>query len=176
MAPSDATMPVDDPMQAIELISSGKWLMLGKQEENTEAHVESMRIDAVGKFLDIATTSCQVGLWGSSPETGGLVLPKTDGSGSGNEQTVDDASSLVGGVAVSCDTTSALMQLASNLQMRSSGAGSSVTESGIILQSSEDTSSAVATAVVLPFAIDLWQVATMVFGNEQYEEEDDDFE
>mmetsp|Transcript_25984 Transcript_25984/g.61119 ORF Transcript_25984/g.61119 Transcript_25984/m.61119 type:complete len:318 (-) Transcript_25984:44-997(-) len=174
LAPSDAIMPVDDPMQAIEMISNGKWLLLGKEEENTEEQVESFRIDAVGKFLDIASTSCLVGMWDSSPETSGLVLPIKDSSS--NEQKVYDESLDLGGVAVACDTKSALMQLASILQMKLCGSTNSVTESGIILQCSEITSSAVATAVVLPFAIDLWQVASLVFGIELYEEENDDFE
>mmetsp|Transcript_19680 Transcript_19680/g.42788 ORF Transcript_19680/g.42788 Transcript_19680/m.42788 type:complete len:316 (+) Transcript_19680:88-1035(+) len=173
LAPSDATMPVEDPMQAIELISSGKWLLLGKEEENTDEEVEMLRIDAVGNFLDIASNSCQMGLWDSSSETSGLVLPRNDISveNHDNEQEKETRSNL-GGVAVACDTKSALMTLAYALQLKQGGSTNSVTESGIILQSSENTSTTVATSVVLPFSIDLWQIATFVFGKENY----DDFE
>ena len=164
--PSDAAMPVEDPMEAIELINGGKWLMLEKDEERIDDQVESLRIDAVGNFLDIVISSSSDGnIWNSSPETNGLVLPRT-----GVEQEQNDASNF-GGVAVACNTKSEVMKLASALQLKQGGNTKSVTESGIILQSSEDASPAVSTAVVLPFAIDSWQVATMVFGEDLYEED-----
>lgn len=173
LAPSDATMPVEDPMQSIELISGGKWLLLGKEEENTDEQVEMLRIDAVGSFLDIVATSCQSGLWDSSPQKSGLVLPRNDVSvGCDDNEKQQETPLNLGGVAVACDTKSALMNLASILQLNQGGTNNSFTESGIILQSSEDTSTRVATAVVLPFAVDLWQIATLVYGKEQ----NDDFE
>lgn len=163
-APSDATMPVEDPIQAIEQISCGKWLLLETDERRIDDQVESLRIDAVGNFLDIVSSSSDVNAWSSSPEASGLVLPVTDA-----EQQECNASNF-GGVGVACSTTSEIMKLASKLQLTKGGGMESVTESGIILQSSTDTSSSVPNAVVLPFAIDLWQVATLVFGDDCYEE------
>lgn len=163
-APSDATMPVEDPIQAIEQISCGKWLILETNEGRIDEKVESLRIDAVGNFLDIVSTSSDVNIWSPSPETSGLVLPTTD-----SEQQESNTSNF-GGVGVACSTKSEVMKLASKLQLKRGGASESVTESGIIIQSSSEVSTAVATAVVLPFAIDLWQVATLVFGDDCYEE------
>ena len=167
-APSDATMPVEDPIQAIEQISCGKWLLLETDERRIDDQVESLRIDAVGNFLDIVSSSSDVNAWSSSPEASGLVLPVTDA-----EQQECNASNF-GGVGVACSTTSEIMKLASKLQLTQGGDMESVTESGIILQSSTDTSSSVPNAVVLPFAIDLWQVATLVFGDDCYEAENEE--
>ncbi len=161
-APSDATMPVEDPIQALEQISGGKWLLLETNEGRIDEQVESLRIDAVGNFLDIVSSSSDLNIWNSSPESSGLVLPSA-----GAEEQDSDASSF-GGVSVACNTKSEVIKLASTLQLKQGGSKNSVTESGIILQSSFDASNAVATAVVLPFAIDLWQVATLVFGDDCY--------
>mmetsp|Transcript_20121 Transcript_20121/g.50066 ORF Transcript_20121/g.50066 Transcript_20121/m.50066 type:complete len:308 (+) Transcript_20121:54-977(+) len=165
LAPSDATIPVEDPIQAIEQISSGKWLLLETNEGRIDDQVESLRINAVGNFLDIVSSNSNI--WNSSSEPGGLVLPST-----GAEDQESDTSNF-GGVGVTCNSKSEVMKLASVLQMRQGGSLNSVTDSGIILQSSE-ASNSVATAVVLPFAIDLWQVATLVFGDECYDDYDDD--
>ena len=161
-APSDATMPVEDPIQALEQISCGKWLLLQTNEGRIDDQVESLRIDAVGNFLDIVSSSSDLNIWNSSPESSGLVLPSA-----GSEEQDSDTSSF-GGVGVACNTKSEVMKLASTLQLKQGGSTNSVTESGIILQSSSEASNAVATAVVLPFAIDLWQVATLVFGDDCY--------
>ena len=164
--PSDAPMPVEDPIEAIELINGGKWLMLDKHETRIDDQIESLRIDAVGNFLDIVISSSSDGnIWNSSPETSGLVLPRT-----GTEQQDNNASNF-GGVAVACNTKSEVMKLASALQLKQGGGTNSVTESGIILQSSADASAAVSTAVVLPFSVDSWQVATLVFGDDFHEED-----
>lgn len=172
-APSDSAMPVEDPMQAIELVSGGKWLLLGKEEENTDDNIESLRVQSVGNFLDIVSTSS--GMWNSSAGTSGLVLPTTLIQGE-NPQDQNEKSSNLGGVAVACDTKSALMQLASILQLRQGGTANLVTESGIILQNSGDSPPPVATAVALPFSIDLWQVAALVFGKESFNEDMDEYE
>lgn len=161
-APSDATMPVEDPIQAIEQISSGKWLLLETNEGRTDDQVETLRIDAVGNFLDIVSSNSNI--WNSSSESGGLVLPST-----GAEDQESDTSNF-GGVGVTCNSKSEVMKLASTLQMRQGGSSNSVTDSGIIL--STEGSNSIATAVVLPFAIDLWQVATLVFGDECYDDDD----
>lgn len=162
-APSDATMPVEDPIQAIEQISCGKWLLLETNEGRIDDQVESLRIEAVGNFLDIVSSSSDVNIWSPSPETSGLVLPTTYAEQESN-------TSNFGGVGVACNTKSEVMKLASKLQLKQGGGSESVTESGIIIQSSTEDSTAVATAVVLPFAIDLWQVATLVFCDDSYEE------
>jgi hypothetical protein len=157
-APSDVAIPVEDPMQAIELISGGKWLLLEKHEGSNDDQAESLRIDAVGSFLDIVHSSSEIENWDSSPQTSGLVLPKI------GTKKHESSTSKFGGVAVSCNTKSEVMKLASALHLKHGGDMKTVTESGIILQSGEQASTAVDTAIVLPFAIDSWQVATLVFG------------
>lgn len=165
-APSDATVPVEDPIQAIEQISCGKWLLLETNEGRIDDQVEPLRIDAVGSFLDIVSRSSDANIWSSSTETNGLVLPMTDA-----EQQESDASNF-GGVGVVCNTKSEVMKMASKFQILQAGDMESVTDSGIIIQSSAEVSTSVATAVVLPFAIDLWQVAASIF-NDCNEEENE---
>ena len=165
-APSDATVPVEDPIRAIEQISCGKWLLLETNEGRIDDQVEPLRIDAVGSFLDIVSRSSDANIWSSSTETNGLVLPMTDA-----EQQESDASNF-GGVGVVCNTKSEVMKVASKFQISQAGDMESVTDSGIIIQSSAEVSTSVATAVVLPFAIDLWQVAASIF-NDCNEEENE---
>lgn len=165
-APSDVAMPVEDPIQAIELISVGKWLLLEKGRIDDQEG--SLRIDAVGNFVDVICSSSEN--WDSSPQKSGLVLPRT-----GTEQKESNTSNL-GGVAIACDTKSEVMKLASILQLNKGGITKSFTESGIILQSSTEASATVPTAVILPFAIDSWQIATFIFGKDLYEEDSDEIE
>ena len=130
-------------------------------------------------------------MWSSTTETNGLVLPKTDTQTttlSGNEndtniQQDDEPLTRTGGVAVTCSTKSAIIKLASTLQMMAKpGAKKSVTESGIIFESSVESSSpslpsssstTLPTAVVIPFALDLWEIGILMFGKEELFEEEE---
>jgi hypothetical protein len=77
--------------------------------------------------------------------------------------------------------------LASALQMMAkTGEMNSVTDSGIIFESSVDTSpsssssssssssASLGTAVVIPFAIDLWEIGTLMFGKEEFSEKEEE--
>ena len=194
--PSDMAVPVEDLFGTIEMITDGKWLLLGKEEgkDNPDDHAESMRIESVGNFLDIVSTAAAPDagmMWSSTTETNGLVLPKTDTQTttlSGNEndtniQQDDEPLTRTGGVAVTCSTKSAIIKLASTLQMMAKpGAKKSVTESGIIFESSVESSSpslpsssstTLPTAVVIPFALDLWEIGILMFGKEELFEEEE---
>jgi hypothetical protein len=164
--PLDATIVVDDPIPAMEVIASGKWLFLGNREENgrDDGDRETLRMSAVGTFLDIATTASGCGLWSlSSVNSSGLVLPTARNEGKSIERAETDDAGSGGGVAVSCNTKSAVMKLASMLQLARPGA-TTVTASGIIVQSSNQSFNYISTAAVLPFETDIWQVALLVFG------------
>mmetsp|Transcript_85098 Transcript_85098/g.172562 ORF Transcript_85098/g.172562 Transcript_85098/m.172562 type:complete len:325 (-) Transcript_85098:22-996(-) len=177
-SPSDAATPVKDPIQAIEVISGGKWLLLEKEEDSTDDQVESFRIDALGDFMDIVSSSSETGMWDSSPETNGLVLPRSDAcTADGDNQEEKNDDSTLGGVAVACDTKPEVMKLACMLQLRQGGGTNVVTNSGIILQNSMETpNGGVSTAIVLPFSVDSWQVATLVFGKDLKDDNNDVFE
>jgi hypothetical protein len=160
--PPDAAVVVQDPIPAIEIIASGKWLFLGNHPDimdNNDYDRETMRMNAVGNFLDIATTAS--GSWGfSAGSASGLVLPAY---GEASREERDDSNQ--GGVAVSCSTKSAVMKLASMLQLTRPGAVTSMTDSGIIVHSDQpQTASNICTAAVLPFEVELWQIAVLVFG------------
>jgi hypothetical protein len=168
LPPPDATVVVDDPIPAMEVIASGKWLFLGNSERNVQddGDRETLRMCAIGDFLDIATTASSCGLWTSSSDnTSGLVLP-TSGPAekSSNDGAEAEESGRGGGVAVSCNTKSAVMKLASTFQLARPGAMTIMPDSGIIVQRSNQSSSNLSTAAVLPFEADIWQVALLVFG------------
>jgi hypothetical protein len=196
--PSDMAVPVEDLFETIEMITDGKWLLLGKEEgkDNPDDHAESMRIESVGNFLDIVSTAAapEAGMmWSSSNETNGLVLPTTGTqtttlteNDTDLQQEDDEPSTRIGGVAVTCSTKSAIIKLASTLQMMAKpGEMNSVTDSGIIFESSGDTSpssssssslssASLGTAVVIPFAIDLWEIGTLMFGKEELFEKEEE--
>jgi hypothetical protein len=160
--PADGTLVVEDPIHAIEILSGGKWLILGNAEDENEDNdddKETLRINALGDFLDIAFTAAGIDSWGSSPEKSGLVLP-TAGANSIAEK------SAGGGVAMKCSTKSAVMKLASAIQLQSPGIMTSTTDSGIILQGKGGSKATLSTALVLPCEENLWEVALMVFGTE----------
>lgn len=168
--PSDATVPVKDPIQAIQMITNGKWLLLGKkegEEDDLGDHVESMRIESVGNFLDIVSTAAAPELGTTLSETKGLVLPKRATQTTSNLQQEGEIL-RIGGVAVTCSTKSAILKLAFKLQlMMKPGAMNSVTDSGIILETNVEESSPIATlatAVVIPFDVHLWKIGTLMFG------------
>jgi len=161
---------VQNPFEAIQILSSGKWLVLGSEEENynendndDDDERETMRMNAVGNFLEIASTASGVGSWGSSTEANGLVLP-TGGDSISSGDRSNDQQGDVGGVAVKCSTKSAIMKLASALQLLNPGV--TTTDSGIIIQSAHDAAATIGTAVLLPFDVNLWQAALLVFGSE----------
>jgi hypothetical protein len=69
--------------------------------------------------------------------------------------------------------------------MAKPGEMNSVTDSGIIFESSGDTSpssssssslssASLGTAVVIPFAIDLWEIGTLMFGKEELFEKEEE--
>ena len=149
--PDDATVAVSDPIEAMESLSKGKWVVLFNEGDNSE---EALRIDAIGNFLDIAsTTAC--GDWETSELGSGLLL-RTDDRYQSSEN---------GGVAVVCSSPSAVVMLASELQRMQPGTSTSVTESGIIVRSSSvESSSTLPTALILPFDITLWKAAHLVYG------------
>jgi hypothetical protein len=170
----DATIVVDDPIPAIEVIASGKWLFLGNCDGNVNdgGDLETLRMCSVGNFLEFATTASGCGLWTSSSDnTSGLLLPTSRTEGiSSNDRTEADGAGRGGGVAVSCNTKSAVMKLASTLQLVRPGTMTVVTDSGIIVQSSNNSFSNLNTAAVLPFETDIWQVALLVFGTQGMKE------
>jgi len=112
-APNDAEIPIEDPVKAIQLISGGKWLILENDGGGIDNDNESLRINAVGNFLDIVSSSVINDEWDCSPQTGGLVLPKTN-----TKKQTSSSNSNLGGVAVACETQLEIMQLASTLQLK----------------------------------------------------------
>jgi hypothetical protein len=165
--PLDDTVVVDDPIPAMEVIASGKWLFLGNKEDNgrDDGDRDALRMGAVGTFLDIATTASGYGLWSmSSDNSSGLMLPTVRNEGKSIDQAETNDAGRSGGVAVSCNTKSAVMKLASTLQLARSGAMTIMTDSGITVQSFNQSSNYISTAAVLPFETDIWQVALLVFG------------
>jgi len=169
--PSDATVPAIDPIQAIQMITDGKWLLLGKkegEEDDLGDLVESMRIESVGNFLDIVSTAAAPELGITLSETKRLVLPKPKRSTQTTSNLQQEGELLRNcGVAVTCSTKSAILKLAFKLQlMMKPGTMNSVTDSGIILETNVEKSSptaTLATAVVIPFDVNLWKIGTLMF-------------
>jgi hypothetical protein len=159
--PSDPALVVDDPMQAIQIISGGRWLVLGNEDENVDYEQESRRLDAVGNFLEIASTASGAGGWGASAETKGLVLPTRPAQTKGMPSVQG-----VGGVAMKCYTKSALMKFASAIRLMKPGIMTSITNSGIVLQSTDHGSPSISTAIILPFDVGMWEASVLVFGKE----------
>mmetsp|Transcript_41628 Transcript_41628/g.45175 ORF Transcript_41628/g.45175 Transcript_41628/m.45175 type:complete len:356 (-) Transcript_41628:1145-2212(-) len=169
--PSDATVPAKDPIQAIQMITDGKWLLLGKkegEEDDLGDLVESMRIESVGNFLDIVSTAAAPELGITLSETKRLVLPKPKRSTQTTSNLQEEGGLLRNcGVAVTCSTKSAILKLAFKLQlMMKPGTMNSVTDSGIIIETNVEESSPTATlttAVVIPFDVNLWKIGTLMF-------------
>jgi hypothetical protein len=159
--PSDGGPAVADPMKAMQTLSEGKWIILSGEEEEPGSKEEVLRIEAIDKFLDIASTAT-AGNWGSTSEMESGLLLRADVTTSS-----EDESSTAGGVAVVCSTKSVVVGLASILQVMQSGLSTS-TESGIILQGSSDGSSpSLPTALILSFDVGLWKAAVLVYGEHE---------
>lgn len=166
--PPEAAVVVEDPIQAIAVVTAGKWLFLGNNDEDDcgNEERETTRMNAVGNFLDIANSASGIGSWCSSLANGGLLLPVSGGKEKTKteQKSEADESFICGGVAVQCSTKSAVMKLASTLQLTRLGTRASMTDSGIMMQSSSDSSRILCTAAALPFDVDIWQAALLVFG------------
>jgi hypothetical protein len=146
-------------MKAMQTLSEGKWIILSGEEEEPGSKAEVLRIEAIDKFLDIASAAT-AGNWGSTSEMESGLLLRVD-------VTSEDESSTAGGVAVVCSTKSVVVGLASILQVMQSGLSTS-TESGIILQGSSDGSSpSLPTALILSFDVGLWKAAVLVYGEHE---------
>jgi hypothetical protein len=158
--PSDGGPAVADPMKAMQTLSEGKWIILSGEEEEPGSKAEILRIEAIDKFLDIASAA-KAGNWGSTSEMEGGLLLRAD------VPSEDESSITAGGVAVVCSTKSVVVGLASILQVMQSGLSIS-TESGIILQGSSDgSSSSLPTALILSFDVGLWKAAVLVYGEHE---------
>jgi hypothetical protein len=159
--PTNAAVVVDDPIQAIQIISGGKWLVLGNEGENVDYEQESKRLDGVRNFMEIACTASGAGAWGASVDSRGLVLPTSPSGAKG-----DVSSYGVGGVAIKCYSTSALMKLASAIHLMRPGLMTSVTNSGIVIQNTDDPPPSLSTAIILPFDVEMWEASILVFPKE----------
>jgi hypothetical protein len=158
--PDGNSAAVGDLMDAMRLLGDGGgiWIFLDNGNRELDPEKESLQMDAISSFLDIASTA-SAGPWGKSVMKNGndseLVLP------SGKIGDMEES----GGVAVRCPTKSFLLQLASVLQCFQSVSTTTMTESGIIIQGGEDVYvPSLPTAVVLPFDLLLWKTAMLVYG------------
>lgn len=159
--PSNAVVVVEDPIQAIQIISGGKWLVLGNEGDNVDHDEESKRLDGIRNFMEIACTASGAGAWGSSVDSKGLVLPTSPFETKGESSTYG-----VGGVAIKCYSTSALMKLASAIHLMRPGLMTSVTNSGIVIQNTDDPPPSLSTAIILPFDVEMWEASILVFPKE----------
>jgi hypothetical protein len=155
--PGETAVAVKDPMQAMQTLSEGKWVVLFNEWQGDD-------MKATGEFLDIASTAT-CGDWGSTELEAGLLLRTAS----------EEEKPATGGVAVVCSTKSSVVQLASILRCMQSGMSTSVTESGIILQGSSDASSSpLSTALILPFDLMLWKTAySLVYGKDEQNSDDE---
>lgn len=165
LMPNDNAVAVGDPMMAMRLLGEGKWIVL-QNDGQLDPDKESLRMNAISGFLDIASTA-SAGEWGASVmQTGNdndneLVLQRGKATGSAQQES--------GGVAVHCPTKSFLLQLASVLRCFQSVSTTTMTDSGIIIQGgSEVYVPSLPTAVILPFDLQLWKTAMLVYGGEQF--------
>lgn len=155
--PNDAAVVVEDPMQAVQTLLEGKWVVLMNDEKGGEPD-GALRMKAVGEFLDIAAMAVG-GDWGSTSEFESGLLFRKDSK---------EEKSKTGGVAIGCSTKSSLMQLASVLRcLQMSGTSTTKTDSGIMLSGSGPSSSSFSTALVLPFDAILWKTASLVNGADE---------
>ncbi len=162
--PRDHTVAVGDPMGAMQILGGGKWILLENSERELDPDKESVRIDAISSFLDIASTAAS-GPWRqtASHDDGDLGLIYQSGTVP-HVQTKDR-----GGVAVHCPTKSFLVRLASAIQCVQSISTTTVTESGIIIQGGNTVSvSSLPLAIALPFDVLLWKTAMLVYGQQQF--------
>jgi len=166
LMPSDNAIAVSRPIDAMRILGDGRWILLDNEANGADPGKESLRVDAIASFLDIAATA-STGKWGSSTgqddgEDLRLILK-------GNVP-VNQEQPIRGGVAVSCSTKSFLVQLASVLESFQSASTSTMTDSGIIIHSVSDFSSpTLPTALILPFDMPLWKAATMMYGHCQFQ-------
>jgi hypothetical protein len=169
---SDSALVVDDPMQTMDFISQGNWVVLVDGEDDLDPYYESARGDSIASFLDIVWAASSSGrstmLFAQlNGDSRGLLLPTTSGTKE------SDGESKEGGLALSCSTKSMLVQLASNIKSLQAGVKTS-TKSGILIQSAASLkpSSFLATALLLPFDLALWKTAMLIYGEQPTEEED----
>lgn len=161
--PRDNSVAVGDPMMAMRILGDGKWIVLENEERELDPDKESLRMDAISSFLDIASTA-STGQWEvSAPRNenvSGLIVQSKKAVGDTTER---------GGVAVHCPTKSFLVQLALVLQCLKSVSTATMTESGIIIQGGSAVYvPSLPTAVLLPFDLLLWKTAMLVFGQDNF--------
>ena len=174
MGKEDPATTVDDPIISLDVLSSGKWMVLLDEDDGVDAADEPKRVDSISSFLQLAVASSGgFSLFGGGDSDGGLILED-------NTDTQKDKLNQ-GGVAVGCSSKSMLVQMASLLQTIQSGSSVSTTESGILIQSSEnksdcdtETEPALRFALVLPFDLTLWKTALLLYGRQRDEIEGDE--
>jgi hypothetical protein len=159
---NNAAVVVEDPIHAIQIISAGRWLVLGNENDNVDHEQECKRLDGIRNFLEIACTASGAGAWGAaSGTTKGLMLPTVRSDARGGS-----TAHGVGGVAIKCYSSSALMKLASAILLMEPGLMTSVTNSGIVIQETDDEPASISTAIILPFDVEMWEASVLVFPQE----------
>jgi len=159
--PSDSAIAVRNPVEAMKMLGDGRWVLLQNDVRGTDPCNELLHIDAIGSFLDIASTA-STQKWdtstGQDDEREAKLILKGDVSVTAQQR-------IRGGVAVSCSSKSFFIQLASMFESFQSASSTTVTESGIIIHGVSDFSAPkLPTALILPFDTSIWRAATIMYG------------
>jgi hypothetical protein len=154
-----------DPLNAIDITSTGQWLFVDKTDGSDEYEKILWLEKQVAGLVDFlsATTAAPV----LSFQDSGLLLPSIS----------NKSHSMKGGVAVSCRTRTAFVQLNSSLeQSLCSTLITRTTDSGILVTAeaplgSDISPPTIRTALVLPFDLQMWEAARDIQDEEEVEHE-----
>ena len=166
LMPSDSAIAVSHPLDAMRMIGDSRWILLENEARGADPDKETLRLDAIASFLDLAATT-SAGKWGiSAGQDDGEDLQLIFKG----DVPVTQEQPIRGGVAVSCSTKSFLIQLASVLESFQSASSATTTDSGIIIHSLSDVlSPSLPTAMILPFDMSIWKAAAMMYGHSQFQ-------
>mmetsp|Transcript_5083 Transcript_5083/g.7162 ORF Transcript_5083/g.7162 Transcript_5083/m.7162 type:complete len:344 (-) Transcript_5083:17-1048(-) len=149
-----------NPMPILEIVSSGKWVLLDS-EENVDKESICSLVEFIVNGVD---TFGKISLGGSDESS----LPSSD------------LSNPNGGIGIACNDDGNVVEMAALLRSLS-GNKIETTDSGILLQSSSDNSgtdqdgedeelsskAGVGYAIVMPFDAMLWKTASFLFGADE---------
>lgn len=146
----NGSVAVTDPLRAMEVLSEGKWAILGANEANSGEN-EPFDAAEVGNFLEIVSTATH----STTQSESGLVLKVENNYA---DAMIRDEEK--GGIAVFCSTKSSIVELASVVQSLQSGKSTTFTESGILIQTTgTEKLPYLSIALMLPFDVSLVETA-----------------
>lgn len=138
-----------DPLPVLDAVSKGEWVILDDHTEGDNASISN------------------------------LVELVSSGAGVFNMGTTnaDESPLSPGGLGLSCSTQARVMEMGALIQSVSGGKGFETTESGILVQSTENSSNsnggvsrdgnAIEYAIAMPFDAMLWKTSSLIFGSMQ---------